>query len=91
MENDGLGIVIEDSKHGFMKGYRNGVLYYVDVFRKEVLFSEVKSYFNLGFWLELGKKVAQNGGSSKRTIEKCQQIGQLLKEKRYDQIAKDKK
>lgn len=56
MENDGLGIVIEDSKHGFMKGYRNGVLYYVDVFRKEVLFSEVKSYFNLGFWLERGKK-----------------------------------
>lgn len=91
VENDGLGVVIRDEKHGFIKDYRNGVLYYVYDFKREELISEIKSYFNPRFWLGGGREVRRNGGEFIRTVDECQQIGQLLKEKKYDQITEDNK
>lgn len=91
VENDGLGVVIIDKKHGFIKDYRYGVLCYVDDFKKEELLGEIKSYLNPRFWFGGVRIVAQNGGKFIRTIDECQKIGQLLKEKRYDQIGEDNK
>lgn len=89
VENNGSGVVIRDDKHGFIKDYRYGVLYYVDDFKKEELFGQIKSYLSPGFWFGGGRVIVQNGGKFIRTIDECQQIGQLIKEKRYEEIAKD--
>jgi hypothetical protein len=91
VENDGLGVTVRDEKHGFIKEYRNGVLYYVEDFKKEELISEVKSYFSPRFWLGGEREERQNSGKFIRTVEECRQIGQLLKEKKYDQITADNK
>jgi hypothetical protein len=91
VENDGLGVTIRDDKHGFIKDYRYGVLYYVDDIKKKELFGEIKSYFNPRFWFGGGRNVVQNGGKFIRTIDECQQIGKLIKEKRYEEIAEDNK
>jgi hypothetical protein len=91
LENGGLGVTIRDDRHGFIKDYRYGVLYYVNDFNAEEFFGEIKSYFNPRFWFEVEREVVQNGGKFIRTIDECQQIGQLLKEKRYDQIDEDDK
>ncbi len=91
VKNDGEEVVICDyNKHGFIKSYRNGVLYYVYDLKKERLFGEIKSYFNPRFWLGGGREVAENTGTFIRTADECQQIGQLLKENKYNQIAEDK-
>lgn len=89
VESDGIGVTIRDEKHGFIKDYRYGVLYYEHDFKKEELLSEIKSYLNPKFWLGGGREIKQNSGKPIRTIEECQQIGQLLKEKKYDQIEED--
>jgi Ribonuclease G/E len=89
VENNGTGVVIRDNKHGFIKEYRQGVLYYVDDFKKEELFAEIKSYLSLRFWLGGARVVAKKGGKLIRTIDECMQIDQLIKEKRYEEIAKD--
>ncbi len=91
VENNGLGVSIRDNKHGFIKDYRNGVLYYVDDFKKNELFGEIKSYLNPRFWFGGGREVVKNGGRFVRTLDECQQIGQLIKEKRYEEISKDNK
>ncbi len=88
--NDGIEVVIRDDRHGFIKGYQNGILYYVYDLKKEKLFGEIKSYFDPGFWFG-GARVVEKGGVFIRTADECQQLGQLLKEKKYNQIAEDKK
>ncbi len=89
--DDGIQVIIRDNRHGFLKEYKNGVLYYEDDFRKEEFFGEIKSYFNPKFWFGMGRHVIIRSGKIKRTIEECEQIGQLLKEKEYDQIKENNK
>lgn len=92
VKNDGEEVVICDyNKHGFIKSYRNGVLYYVYDLKKEGLFGEIKSYFNPKFWFGGGREVVESTGTFIRTADECRQIGQLLKEKKHSQIAEDKR
>jgi hypothetical protein len=91
VENDGLEITIRDDKHGFIKSYFYGVLYYIDDIKKDKSFGEIKSYLNPKFWFGGGREIALSGAKRIRTADECQKIGQLLKEKRYDQITEDKK
>jgi hypothetical protein len=84
---DGRLLVIEDKKHGFIKEYRYGVLYYeYDVKKAELL-----SYFDQKFWLGGGRTVGKNCDKFLRTLDECQYIGRLLEEKKYDQISTDNK
>lgn len=89
--NDGKEVTIRDERHGFIKSYNNGILYYVYDLKKEKLISEIKSYLNPGYWFGGGRVVAEKGGGFVRTTDQCQQLGQLLKDKKYDQIREDKK
>ena len=78
-------------KQSNIKGYRYGVLYYIDDTRKEKLFGEIKSYLSPEFWFGGVREIALNSTKYIRTTDECQQIGQLIKEKRYDQITENKK
>jgi hypothetical protein len=91
-QNDGTEIFISDyNKHGFIKGYRNGVLYYVYDLKKEDLFATIKASFKPKFWFGGVREVSRNGGKFIRTDEECQQISKLLKEKQYNRITENKK
>lgn len=89
VENDGLGVTIRDDKHGFIKDYRYGVLYYIDDFKKNELIGEIKSCLSPRFWFGGGREVVQEAGHFIRTIDECQQIGQLIEENRYEEIIKN--
>ncbi len=88
--DEGSEVVIRDDRHGFIKGYQNGILYYVYDLKKEKLFGEIKSYFDPRFWFG-GGRVVEKGGNFIRTADECLELGQLLKEKKYDRIAENKK
>jgi hypothetical protein len=89
--NEGKEVTIRDDRHGFIKEYKNGILYYVYDLKKGKLFGEIRSYLNPGFWFGDGRVIEEKGGEFIRTTDECRQLGQLLKEKKYNQIREDKK
>ncbi len=88
--NDGTEVVIRDERHSYVKSYQNGILYYVYDLKKEKLFGEIRSYFDPRVWFG-GTRVVEKAGEFIRTEDECLQLGQLLKEKKYNKIAEDKK
>lgn len=86
IRDDGSEVIVQDDRHGFFKEYKNGVLYYEDDFRRQELIGKIKSYLSPKNWF--GSVWHTNIGSGKfiRTIEECQQIGQLLQEEEWEQI-----